>query len=342
MGMITFQERVNLAPFNTFGVTEYARWFTRIEKPEQIPALLQHARFSSGPHLILGGGSNVLFTRSFEGLIIRIELTGIKVIREDNEYVWIKAAAGENWHKLVMFCVQNNYGGIENLSLIPGTAGAAPIQNIGAYGVELTEVLEEVDGFNLTTGSTHTLSAGDCRFGYRDSIFKHELKEKFLISSITLRLTRRNHRLRTSYGAITDILKGMNISQPTIQDISKAVIQIRTSKLPDPQHLGNAGSFFKNPVIDSKHYHLLKEKHPDMPGFIIDSQQVKIPAAWLIEQCGWKGKRLGDAGVHVHQPLVLVNYGRATGKEILQLAHQIHDSVVDKFNIDLQTEVNII
>ncbi len=342
MGMINIQEKVNLAPYHSFGIEEYARWFTRISQADQLIALLQHPLFHKEPHLILGGGSNVLFTRPFEGLIARIELKGIEIIRNDDNKVWIKAAAGENWHELVMFCVQHNYGGIENLSLIPGMAGAAPIQNIGAYGVELAEVLEEVEGIDLTTGSKRTIPAQDCRFGYRDSIFKQELKGKFLISSITLRLTRNRHHLRTSYGTIADTLKAMNITHPTIQDISRAVIAIRSSKLPDPKRLGNAGSFFKNPVVAVAQYNALKEKHPDIPGFIVDNQQVKIPAAWLIEQCGWKGKRHGDAGVHVHQPLVLVNHGRARGEEMLQLALNIRDSVAEQFNITLQPEVNII
>lgn len=342
MGMIDIREQVNLAPYNSFGIEVYARWFTRIVRPEQITALLQHSLFNKEPHLILGGGSNILFTRPYEGLIIRVELKGIQIIRRDNNNVWVKAAAGENWHELVMFCVQHNFGGIENLSLIPGMAGAAPIQNIGAYGVELAEVLEEVEGIDLSTGNRKTLYAHECRFGYRDSIFKQELRGKFLISSITLRLTAKNHRLCTSYGTIAATLKSMNITEPTIQDLSHAVMQIRSSKLPDPKLLGNAGSFFKNPVIDFAQYHSLKEEHPDIPGFIIDNQQVKIPAAWLIEQCGWKGKRHGDAGVHIHQPLVLVNYGKARGEEILQLAMNISDSVKEKFNITLQPEVNII
>lgn len=342
MGMIDIQEKVNLAPYHTFGIEEYARWFTRISQTEQISALLEHPLFHKEPHFMLGGGSNVLFTRPFEGLIVRIELKGIEVIRNDNHYVWIKAAAGENWHDLVMFCMQHNYGGIENLSLIPGMVGAAPIQNIGAYGVELSEVLEEVEGFDLTSGSKRSINAQDCRFGYRESIFKQELKGKFLISSITLRLTKANHRLHISYGTIADTLAAMNITHPTIQDISQAVIKIRSSKLPDPMKLGNAGSFFKNPVVDMSHYYTLKEKHPDIPAFFVDNQQVKIPAAWLIEQCGWKGRRFGDVGVHVHQPLVLVNYGKASGEEILQLARNIRDSVAEKFNIHLQPEVNII
>lgn len=342
MSMIDILEQVNLAPYNSFGIKEYARWFTRIEKHEQIPALLQHSLFSKERKLILGGGSNVLFTRAFDGLIIQIALKGIAVIREDNNHVWIKAAAGVNWHELVMFCVRHNFGGIENLALIPGTTGAAPIQNIGAYGVELSEVLEEVEGVDLTNNITRTLNVNECRFGYRDSIFKHELKEKFLISSITLRLTTRHHNLHTEYGTLADTLKGMNVSNPTIQDISNAVIRIRSAKLPDPAKLGNAGSFFKNPVITVSHYHILKEKHPDIPCFPIDSQQVKIPAAWLIERCGWKGKKIGDAGVHIHQPLVLVNYGSATGKEILELAMLVRDSVKDAFNILLQPEVHII
>ncbi len=340
--MLNVEQNVNLAPYNTFGVAEYAHWFIRISNPLQIQELINHKVFAEHKHLILGGGSNLLFTRPFEGLVIKVDIKGINKIHADANHVWLKVGAGENWHHLVMQCVTANYGGIENLALIPGTAGAAPVQNIGAYGVELAEVLEEVEGFNLADGTRHNLPNDACRFGYRDSIFKHELKEKFFISSITLRLTLGRHQLRTSYGALTDTLKAMKVTQPTLHHISQAVIRIRSSKLPDPSSLGNAGSFFKNPVISEKQYNNLKAIHPDIPGYSIDNQAVKIPAAWLIEQCGWKGKRVGNAGVHIHQPLVLVNYGGASGCDILKLAMEVRDSVAEKFNIELQPEVNII
>ncbi|GIV36011.1 MAG: UDP-N-acetylenolpyruvoylglucosamine reductase [Cyclobacteriaceae bacterium] len=340
--MLNVTQNVNLAPYNTFGVSEYAHWFTRINNPQQIKELVNHPVFAAKPHLILGGGSNILFTRSFEGLVIKVDIKGIEKIREDANHVWLKVGAGENWHSLVMHCVTASYGGIENLALIPGTAGAAPVQNIGAYGVELAEVLEEVQGFNLADGTQLNLSNNECRFGYRDSIFKQELKGKFFISSITLRLTVGRHQLRTSYGTLADTLIAMGVNQPTLYHVSQAVIRIRTSKLPDPARTGNAGSFFKNPVISGKQYRELKEIHPKIPGFIVDNQGVKIPAAWLIEQCGWKGKRIGNAGVHEHQPLVLVNLGGASGQEILKLAEEVRHSVAEKFNIDLTPEVNII
>ncbi len=340
--MLNVEENVNLAPYNTFGVAEHTRWLTRISHDGQITELLNHRLFNTQPRLILGGGSNLLFTRSYQGLVIRVEIKGIEQVHADNEHIWLRVGAGENWHELVMKCVAANYGGVENLALIPGTAGAAPVQNIGAYGAELSEVLHAVEGYNLLTGEKQTLTATECRLGYRDSLFKHELKDKFLISSITLRLTTAHHRIRTSYGVLADMLKGQKITHPRLHDISQAVIRIRLSKLPDPAQLGNAGSFFKNPVIAKKHYEELKEKHPDIPGFDVDNEHIKIPAAWLIEQCGWKGKRNGNAGVHVHQPLVLVNYGGASGMEILKLAMDIRQSVADRFDVELQPEVSII
>lgn len=340
--MIQIREDVDLQPYNTFGISEYARFFVEITSADDFRQLINHPVYQKNPVFILGGGSNVLFTKPFTGLVILVALQGIEMVNETDNEVWIKAAAGENWHQLVMFCVENNYGGIENLSLIPGTAGAAPIQNIGAYGVELKDTLVQVEGIDISSGQSRTYSNSECWFGYRNSIFKQDLKGKFFISSITLRLTKKNHRLRTDYGAIQDILKQQNVTQPTIRSVSDAVIRIRSSKLPDPSQLGNAGSFFKNPEIPGSIYHELKQLHPTLPGYAVENQQVKIPAAWLIEQCGWKGKRLDNAGVHTQQALVLVNYGGAKGNDILQLATQIQSSVQAKFSIELQPEVNII
>jgi UDP-N-acetylmuramate dehydrogenase len=340
--MLNVLEKVNLAPYNTFGITEFARWFVHITTPSQISELIHHPLFTGHPYLILGGGSNILFTRPFEGLVIHTQLKGIETIDENHESVWLKVAAGENWHQLVMYCVHKGYGGIENLSLIPGTAGAAPVQNIGAYGVELADVLHEVEGYHLPDGSRHILPATACRLSYRDSVFKQEWKGKFFISSITLRLTRHHHRLHTSYPALADMLKHMQVTQPTPRDISEAVIRIRSAKLPDPAVVGNAGSFFKNPVVPLQQYRQLQERYPDIPGYIIDNQHVKIPAAWLIEQCGWKGRRIGQAGVHHLQALVLVNYGGASGAEIIALATNIQSSVAERFEIELQPEVNIV
>ncbi|MFN3840308.1 MAG: UDP-N-acetylmuramate dehydrogenase [Cyclobacteriaceae bacterium] len=340
--MIQIQEDVDLRPYNTFGISERTKYFVAVTSVEDFQQLILHPVYHNNPRIILGGGSNVLFTKSFGGLVIHTTLRGIETVYETDEEVWLKAAAGETWHTLVMHCVGNNYGGIENLSLIPGTVGAAPIQNIGAYGVELKETLLCVDGIDMDSGERRVFSNADCRLGYRDSIFKQELKGKIFISSITLRLTKKNHRIRIDYGTLRDVLKHMQITHPTIRSVSDAVIRIRSSKLPDPLILGNAGSFFKNPEVSSIHFHELKKFHPTMPGYETENQQVKIPAAWLIESCGWKGKRLDRVGVHEHQALVLVNYGGAKGNDILHLATQIQSSVRTKFQIDLQPEVTII
>jgi len=340
--MISIEEDVDLQPYNTFGISERARYFATIRSEQDFRQLISHPIYRSNPLFILGGGSNVLFTKAIQGLVIHVMLKGIQISNETDDEVWVKAAAGENWHELVMHCVANNYGGIENLSLIPGTVGAAPIQNIGAYGVELKDTLYQVEGIDVQTGASSTFTNVECRFGYRDSIFKQELKGKIFISSITLRLTKKNHRLHTGYGALQDTLKQLNVTHPTIRSVSDAVIRIRSSKLPDPIQLGNAGSFFKNPEVSESLYNELKKSYPTLPGYKIENQQVKIPAGWLIEQCGWKGKRLENVGVHDKQALVLVNFGGATGAAVLQLARQIQSSVKETFGIELQPEVNIV
>jgi len=336
------EENVSLRPFNTFGVEATARHFCRITSEDQLKELLQTDLYKNEKVLILGGGSNILFTKDFDGLIIKTEIRGIQVIDENDENIIIKVMSGENWHELVVHCVNQGWGGIENLSLIPGTVGAAPIQNIGAYGVEVKEVVKEVSGLDRITGDHKSYLNNECSFGYRESIFKHQLKEKFFISSVTLSLTTKNHIINTSYGAIQDTLKEMHITQPTLKEISDAVIHIRKSKLPDPSQLGNAGSFFKNPVISLSHYQSLQNIYSAIPGYRSVNQEVKIPAGWLIEQCGWKGKRLNHVGVHAQQALVIVNYGNGNGEEIIQLAMQIITSVKEKFNITLIPEVNII
>jgi UDP-N-acetylmuramate dehydrogenase len=340
--MIQIEENINLKPFNTFGIAVNARYFSKVSTAEELLELTQTPEFKNEKHLILGGGSNILFKSDFDGLIIKTELKGIEVIDESDEVVIIKVQSGELWHDLVLHCVNRQWGGIENLSLIPGTAGASPIQNIGAYGVELKDVLKEVEGIDLTTGEKLTFTNSECAFGYRDSIFKHQLKEKIFISSITLSLTKKNHLFNTSYGAIADTLKAMNVHEVSIQSISDAVIQIRKNKLPDPSQLGNAGSFFKNPVISFTHYQSLQKTFSTIPGYHSVNQEVKVPAGWLIEQCGWKGKRINHVGVHAHQALVIVNYDNATGEEIFDLAQQIISSVKQKFYITLTPEVNII
>jgi UDP-N-acetylmuramate dehydrogenase len=340
--MIRFEEQVSLKAYNTFGVDASARYFCRISTENDFIELISTPLYKKNRSLVLGGGSNVLFLNDFNGLIIRNELKGWQVTEETDTNIELKVGAGEVWHDVVMLCVEKNWGGIENLSLIPGTMGAAPMQNIGAYGVEAKEVIKCVDTIDRKTGEKKTFQNAECHFGYRESVFKQSLKEKFFISSVTLTLTKKNHLLNTSYGAIQLTLVQMNITSPTIKDVSNAVIQIRQNKLPDPSHIGNAGSFFKNPSLSSIAYEELKKEFPLIPGYFSDNQQVKVPAGWLIEACGWKGKRIGDAGVHAQQALVLVNYGNAKGEEIFLISEQIKSSVKKKFNIDLNTEVNII
>jgi UDP-N-acetylmuramate dehydrogenase len=340
--MREIRENISLKTLNTFGIDVRARYFTEITTENDLRELLAHPFFRSHKFLILGGGSNILFTRDFDGLVIRSSIAGKEIVGERGNFLLLKAGSGENWHDLVKHAVNNNWGGIENLSLIPGTAGAAPMQNIGAYGVEIKDVIEQVDTIDMNTGVHRSFNNADCQFGYRESIFKHELREKFFISSITLRLTLRDHQLNTSYGAIQDVLMQRSINHPTIKDVSDAVIHIRQSKLPDPRVTGNAGSFFKNPTIDMLSFESLKKAHPSIPSYPTDNQNVKVPAGWLIEQCGWKGKTFGNIGVHPLQALVLVNYGGGNGHEIFNLAQKISASVKEKFNIDLTTEVNVI
>lgn len=340
--MLHIEENVWLTSLNTFGVEVKAKYFVAIHRESDLLELLQLPLWKSQPVLILGGGSNILFTRDFDGIVVQSCIKGLEILEENESEVRLRAGAGESWHGLVMHCIDKGWGGIENLSLIPGTAGAAPIQNIGAYGVELKDVLDSVEGVHLEQRTHLRLSAEECQFGYRESIFKHQLQKNFFISSITLRLTKKNHILRTEYGAIHDVLGRRNIKTPGIRDVSDAVISIRRSKLPDPAELGNAGSFFKNPTVSAEVLEDLKRTHPAIPHYPFDNQQFKIAAGWLIEQCGWKGKRMGSVGVHVNQSLVLVNYGRAKGKEILQLANIIQRDVEQKFGITLKMEVNIL
>lgn len=331
----------NLLLYNTFGISAFASQFVEVSSVLELQNLIREKHFSEKPFLILGGGSNILFTKNYEGLVLKNNLKGISIEKEDENHIWIKAAGGEVWHELVMYCVNKNWGGIENLSLIPGTVGAAPMQNIGAYGVEIKDTFEELDAVNILTGELETFSNKQCNFGYRESVFKHDAKGKYFITSATFKLNKKPV-LNTSYGDIETLLKEWNITTPTIADVSKAVIAIRQSKLPDPALLGNAGSFFKNPVIEISEFEKLQKNYPTLKSFPAPDGKVKIPAAWLIEQAGWKGKRFGNIGVHEKQALVLVNYGGGTGKELIDLAYQIIDSVNEKFGVTLNPEVNII
>ena len=340
--MMTVSENVDLFAFNTFGIHAKARYLVTVSTVEDAAKVFVSDLFSRVPRLILGGGSNILLTGDFDGLVIKNEIRGIKTVAEDEQTVALKIGSGENWHALVMHCVDRDLGGIENLSLIPGTVGAAPMQNIGAYGVEIREVIQSVETMEIETGVIRNFSREECAFGYRESVFKQHLKDKYFISSITLGLTRKNHRFNVSYGAIREVLEEKNVKDLSIRAISDAVIGIRKKKLPDPLLIGNAGSFFKNPSVDRRTFEAIRENYPAVPSFPGENNLVKIPAAWLIEQCGWKGKTLDNIGVHKHQALVLVNYGNGEGKRIWQLAMDIQSSVMEKFSIQLQPEVNVI
>lgn len=331
---------ISLKPFNTFGIDAYARYFANINSKTELLEALALKEYSN--KFILGGGSNMLLTKDIEALVIHMNNKGIEVNKEENNHVYIKAEAGENWHDFVMWCIDHNYGGIENLSLIPGNVGTAPIQNIGAYGVELKDVFVECEAIDITNLQPKIFANKDCNFGYRNSVFKQEYKAKFVITNVTFKLTKNNHKLNTSYGAIGSELERNNISQPTLKDISNAVINIRQSKLPDPKEIGNSGSFFKNPIISKDQFKKLQENFPEIPSYKAGKNEIKIPAGWLIEKVGFKGKRFGNYGVHKNQALVLVNFGSANGKDILRLSELIQKTVKRIFNIDLEAEVNII
>lgn len=333
---MSVQKNISLLPYNSFHLDVHASEFISVKTMEELKNILDNRE----PQLVLGGGSNVLLTRNVDGLVLKIGIRGIEEVKEDNAYIYVRAGAGELWHGLVQHTMDRNWGGLENLSLIPGEVGAAPIQNIGAYGVELKDVFYELEAYDRKEKKVFTFGVNDCLFGYRDSIFKSARKERYIILNVTF-ILRKNPVLNTHYGAIREELKLMGVKSPTIQDVSKAVIKIRRSKLPDPAVIGNAGSFFKNPVVDQAKFLSLSEKYPEMPAYPHEDQSVKLAAGWLIEQCGWKGYRRGDAGVHINQALVLVNYGKATGKEIYELSEKILTSVYKKFGIPLEREVNI-
>ena len=330
----------SLKKHHTFGTDVYASYFTEINSIADFKELQQEAIYKNNTSLILGGGSNLLFTKNFEGLVIKNNLHGIEITKQDEDCVFVKAAGGENWHQFVLWCVNKNYGGIENLSLIPGCVGASPMQNIGAYGVEIKDVCFEVNAIDVKTGEEKTFSNADCKFGYRESVFKHIHKNKYLITSVVFKLNKKP-LFNTSYGAIEQELKAMGDKQPSVKAISNAVINIRSSKLPDPAKVGNAGSFFKNPEVSKQKHDELKEQFPNLVAYALDNGNYKLAAGWLIEQCGFKGKRFGDAGVHVNQALVLVNYGTASGSEIYNLSQQVLDAVQNTFGVTLEREVNI-
>jgi len=337
---VIIQENISLKPYNTFGIDVNAKHFVSVNHIDELKAFLVSNIYSN--IFILGGGSNMLLTQNIETLVLHINLKGISIESKTDNVVKVKASAGENWHEFVLWCLDNNFGGIENLSLIPGNVGTAPIQNIGAYGVELKDVFESCEALHIKSGTLKTFSKSDCQFDYRNSVFKNELKGEYIIVNVTFNLTTRNHHVKTGYGAITNELEKQHISKPTIKDVANAVIAIRSSKLPDPKIIGNSGSFFKNPVISKTAYNLLKENFTEMPCYEVSKDLVKIPAGWLIEHAGFKGKTFGNYGVHKNQALVLVNYNDAKGEDIKNLAHLIQKTILRIFNIELEVEVNII
>jgi len=333
---LKIQENISLKPYNTFGIDVNAKRFITINSLKELKELLAIDK----DIFLISGGSNMLLTKDINKLVVHLELKGIIVNDTEKDAVYVTAEAGENWHDFVLWCISQNYGGLENLSLIPGNVGTSPIQNIGAYGVEIKDTFHQLEALEIATGKLKIFKKVDCNFGYRNSVFKNELKGKYIITSVTFKLTKNNHKFNISYGAIKDSLK--DVENPTLKEISNAIIAIRESKLPDPKKIGNSGSFFKNPVIDLNAFKTLQKTYPKIPHYIVSENEIKVPAGWLIEQCGFKGQRFGDAGVHENQALVLVNYGNASGQEIYELAQNIQQKVKDTFNISLEIEVNII
>ena len=332
-------ENISVKSYNSFGIDVITRYFATFSSTNELLNLLEDYRAKNV--LVLGGGSNILFTKPYDGLIIKNELKGIELLHEDNECYFVRAQAGENWHRFVQYCIEHNYAGIENLSLIPGNVGASPMQNIGAYGVEIRDVFYALEACHLKDHTMHRFGLADCHFGYRESVFKNKYLNQFAIMNVTFRL-RKQPVFQTGYGAIEQELAKMQISKLTIKAISEAVINIRSSKLPDPAKIGNAGSFFKNPLIPLTHFKELKKSYPSIPGYPAKENKIKIAAGWLIEQCGWKGYRKSDAGCYEKQALVLVNYGNASGQDILDLSESIIQTVLAKFQINLEREVNIL
>lgn len=335
---MNFQSNFQLKEYNTFGISAQAKEFVAVTNTSELASVLK----SNHDVFVLGGGSNMLLTQNIEKLVVHINFKGIEIVKEDENYVWVKAQAGENWHEFVLWCIEHGFGGIENLSLIPGNVGTTPIQNIGAYGVEIKDTFDSCTAMKINTQTVESFDKKTCNFGYRESIFKNDLKNHYIITDVTFKLTKKDHKINTSYGAIDTELEKENIKNPTLSQISNAVIAIRQSKLPNPKELGNSGSFFKNPIILKSDYDLIKQHHPEMPHYVVSETEVKVPAGWLIEQAGFKGKRFGDAGIHKNQALVLVNYGNATGQEILAVSKDIQNTIFKKFGIHIEAEVNVI
>lgn len=334
------QEDFSLKTYNTFGIDAKAKYFVDVKTVNELKKALKLQKYPN--KFLLGGGSNILLTKNLKALVVHVNLKGKSIISETSNKVIVKVNAGENWHEFVLWCIQNDFGGVENMSLIPGNVGTAPIQNIGAYGVELKDVFLECEAIEIESGKKVLLKKDQCEFGYRNSIFKKNKRGKYVIVNVTFELTKNNHELKTSYGAIASELIKQNVKNPSIRDISNAVIAIRSSKLPDPKNIGNSGSFFKNPVVSKQQFEALQLDFPDIPNYKVSESEVKIPAGWLIEKAGFKGKTFGNYGVHINQALVLVNYGGAKGEDILKLSKLIQNTIKTIFDINLDAEVNII
>jgi len=338
--MTKIHTNFSLKNYNTFGIEAKARQFVAVDSVAELKAVLK--QHQDEKKFILGGGSNMLLTQDIDALVIHIDLKGKKVLQENEEHVWVECQAGENWHEFVLWTLAQNYGGLENMSLIPGNVGTTPVQNIGAYGAEIKDTMTSCEAIKIDTFETKTFSNADCHFGYRESVFKQEVKDQYIITSVVFQLTKRNHKINTGYGDIQSELAKNGIENPTIQDVSNAVIAIRQSKLPDPKELGNSGSFFKNPILLKSDFEKIHAQFPEMKYYDVSETEVKVPAGWLIEQAGFKGKRFGDAGIHKNQALVLVNYGNATGQEILAVSKDIQKTIYEKFGIQIEAEVNVI
>ncbi|NER18389.1 UDP-N-acetylmuramate dehydrogenase [Spongiivirga citrea] len=337
---MNIQQNISLKNYNTFGIDVLAKHFVSAQSVDELQEVLKLTDYSD--KFILGGGSNMLLTKDIDALVVHIDIKGKDIVKQDANHIEVQCMAGENWHEFVLWCIDHDLGGLENMSLIPGNVGTAPIQNIGAYGVELKDTFVSCDAIEVSTGKIKTFTKEDCGFDYRNSVFKNELKGKHIIISVNFKLTTSNHKIKTSYGAIKTELAENGIVNPSIKEVSDAVIAIRQSKLPDPKELGNSGSFFKNPIVSKEEFDAFYKSNPNAPHYIVSDTEVKIPAGWLIEQAGFKGKRFGDAGVHKNQALVLVNYDNASGTEIWELAVQIQKTVKEQFGILIEPEVNVI
>ncbi|MES2576300.1 MAG: UDP-N-acetylmuramate dehydrogenase [Bacteroidota bacterium] len=330
----------SLKKYNTFGIEAKAKQFVAVHSEQDLKTILQENK--SQKKFILGGGSNMLLTKDIDALVIHIDLKGKKIIEENDDFVWVESQAGESWHEFVLWTIDQNFGGLENMSLIPGNVGTTPVQNIGAYGTEIKDTFVSCEAMTIENQEMKTFTKDECHFGYRESVFKNEVKNQYIITSVVFKLTKTNHKINTSYGDISSELEKNNITNPTLKDVSNAVIAIRQSKLPDPKELGNSGSFFKNPILLKSDFEKIHQQFPDMKYFDISETEVKVPAGWLIEQAGFKGKRFGDAGIHKNQALVLVNYGNATGQEILNVSKDIQETIFKTFGIHIEAEVNVI